>query len=211
MVVKLLFIILFLVLFYFLVVELLAARKWKRLVKYPQEFGFTDEEYEGIVKRDREIRKQSKFIEWYWSNPVKDLRKARKLGFINMPFHVNVGIAEEMHSGPGAYYRGRLLAVEAFEEFWKDKWNTPRFEFNPHIYITLFGTFGINIVWSFYYEFGAPREERYDNDQYWEQALWCIYYCGGDLEKARNTWPWRNEKEESTWDEKYVKQKYRKQ
>ena len=60
---------------------------------------------------------------------------------------------------------------------------------------------------------GTSWDDMYDDDQYWEQALWCIYYCNGDLDKGRETWPWRTDKngvDVSTWDEKYIRKKYRK-
>ena len=47
MVVKLIFILGYLALVHFLTDELILARKWKRLVKYPERFGFTDEEFDG--------------------------------------------------------------------------------------------------------------------------------------------------------------------
>lgn len=205
-----LFIILFALLFCFLVGELLAARRWKKRVKYAGEYGFTDEEFEEIESRDREIKRGNKWIEWDWFNPLRDIRKARRLGFIRMPVHVRVGLYDEMYSRPSMYYLGKILTVEGFDIGWKDKRGTPRFETNPHIYIVLFQWLCINIVWSFYYEFGTPRGERYDVDQYWEQYLWCENYCNGDLEKGRETWQWESDGV-STWDEKYIKPKYRKQ
>ena len=213
MVVKIITLSCFLLLFYFLAVELLAARKWKRLVKYPQNYGCTDEEYQEIYERDRKIAKENKWFQIDWIHPTRDLRRARKLGFIGVPVHFQFGLADEMWSHTSPYYRGKILGIEGFDEGWKDKYGTPRFETNPHIYITLFGTFGINIIWSFYYDFNTPREERYDSDQYWEQALWCLYYCGGDLGKGRETWPWttnENGVDVSTWDEKYIRKKHKK-
>ena len=210
MAVRILIIFCVLFLVYFLVVELLAARKWKRLVKYAGKWGFSDENYEKIVKRDRDIAKKNKLFQFDWFHPTRDMRKVRKLGFIRIPVHIHAGLAEELWQHTSPFYRGRILGIEAFDEGWKDKYNTPRFETNPHIYITLFGVFGINIIWGFKYDINAPDEERYDVDKYWEQALWCLYYCDGDLEKARETWPWRDMKEESTWDEKYVRNKFRK-
>lgn len=204
MVVKLLILCCFVVIFYFLAAELLAARKWKRLVKYPQKYGFTDDEYEDIVKRDKDIAKGNKWFQIDWMRPTKDLRKIRKLGFIRMPVHIHFGIADELWEHTSPYYRGKVLGIEGFDENWKDKDRVPRFETSPHIYITLFGTFGINIIWSFYY-----NEEQYDNDQYWEQALWCLYYCDGDIDKGRETWPWSCDGV-STWDEKYIRKNKRK-
>lgn len=210
MVVKFIILCCFVVLFYFLAVELLAARKWKYLTRIFGMSDYNDEDLEKIISRDSRIAKENKWFQIDWIHPTKDLRKIRKLGFIRMPVHIQFGIADEMWEHTSPYYRGRILGIEGFDENWKDKDRVPRFETSPHIYITLFGTFGINIVWSFYYNFGTPKEERYDNDQYWEQALWCLYYCNGDIDKGRETWPWSCDGV-STWDEKYLKKKYRKQ
>lgn len=213
MVVKIVFILCYLVLSYFLAVELLAARKWERLVKYRGEYGFSDDEYEEIDKRDRRIAKENKWIQFDWLYPTNDLKKIRKLGFIRLPIRFQFGLADELWEHTSPYYRGRLLGIEGFDENWKDKDRTPRFETSPHIYITLFGTFGINLIWRFRNKPGTSWDDRYDDDQYWEQALWCIYYCNGDLDKGRETWPWRTDKngvDVSTWDEKYIRKKYRK-
>jgi hypothetical protein len=198
----------FLILFYFLVVELIAARKWKYLTRTLGHYGFDDEYIQNIINRDHRIAKENKWFQIDWLHPTNDLRKIRKLGFIRMPVHIQFGMADEMWEHTSPYYRGKILGIEGFDENWKDKDRTPRFETSPHIYITIFNTFAINIVWSFYYNFGTPREERYDNDQYWEQALWCLYYCDGDIEKGRETWPWSCDGV-STWDEKYLRKKYR--
>ena len=207
MVVKILFIICFFILLYFLLVELNTTRRWKRLVKYPQEYGMTDEEFRRIEERDRKIRRNNKLFEWTWYNPTSDIRRAKRAGFIGVPAHLQVGFADELWSHTSPYYRGRILSVEAFGVGWKDKYDTPRFESNPHIYITLFNIIGINIIWGFNYDYNAPAELRYDSDHYWEQVLWCLYYCDGDLNKARSSWPWRGMDEKSTWNEKYVKKK----
>ena len=140
MAVKVLIIVCFLMLLYFLAAELLAARKWKRLVKYAGKYGFSDEKYEEIVKRDTEIAKKNKLFQFDWLHPTKDMRRARKIGFIRVPARIQFGLV----------------------------------------------------------------------DEYWEQALWCLYYCDGSLEKGRETWPWRGMDEKSTWDEKYVRNKFRK-
>ena len=210
MVVKIVFILCYLALFYFLAVELLAARKWKRLVKYRGEYGFSDDEYEEIDKRDRQIAKENKWIQIDWLRPTHDLKKIRKLGFIRMPLQIQFGLADELWEHTSPYYRGRLLGIEGFDENWKDKDRTPRFENPPHIYITLFGTFGINLIWRFRNKPGTAWDDMYDDDQYWEQALWCIYYCNGDLDKGRETWQWRTDKngvDVSTWDERYIRKK----
>ncbi len=79
---------------------------------------------------------------------------------------------------------------------WKDKFNSPRHEWNPAFYIFFFH-------WQFTIHWTAPEE--YNNDGYWEQILWYLYYSDKDIEKAEKTWPWGNINEGmSTWNKNYL-------
>lgn len=70
---------------------------------------------------------------------------------------------------------------------WKDKYKTPRCEYPPYIEIN-FLWFGFYGVWG--------------TDQYWEQWLWINKYNNGNINEAKNTWPWVNsETKQSTWKE----------
>ena len=77
---------------------------------------------------------------------------------------------------PGFYCIKKLL--------WKDKYNTPRTEREPH-YSFWFG------YWTF--------ELRQGNEEEWEQWLWINYYNKGDIKKAKETWEWTNTEGKSTW------------
>ena len=89
---------------------------------------------------------------------------------------------------------------------WKDKFNSPRYEYPPAIWIHIFK---LNMVW--YWEF--PNEKYMDD--YWEQALWYLYYASYnkekkgydklDINKARETWPWQDfETKKSSWNDNYL-------
>ena len=95
---------------------------------------------------------------------------------------------------------------------WKDKYDTPRFEHYPYIWIHIYKW---NFVW--YWDFSksfrlANPKEYIDN--YWEQALWYLYYYNTysqglldkpDIEKAKEFWPWQNyETKKSTWNDKFL-------
>ena len=68
---------------------------------------------------------------------------------------------------------------------WKDKFNSPRCEREPYFKLEWLW-FGVYGVWG--------------DDDYWEQWLWVYKYCGGDEEKAKETWGWVDfETKESTW------------
>ena len=76
---------------------------------------------------------------------------------------------------------------------WKDKWNSPRFEWSPMFYIFFF-------KWQFCIHWISPNE---DEDKYWEMILWYLYYSDKDIKKAEETWGWIDSKTKlSTWDKK---------
>ena len=88
---------------------------------------------------------------------------------------------------------------------WKDKYDTPRFEEVPFIKITLFSKFVFLIYWT-------VKEGQ--NDEYWEQVLWYLYYNNTvsqglikvpDLETAKESWPWTDMRtNKTTWKDEYL-------
>lgn len=74
---------------------------------------------------------------------------------------------------------------------WKDKWETPRHEWNPSFQVYFFH-------WQFCMWWVAPTE---DNDLYWEMILWWSEYCGKNIKVAEDSWGWTDgETKLSTWD-----------
>lgn len=101
-----------------------------------------------------------------------------------------------------ANHYGKLFSIIIRDVQWKDKYNTPRHEENPFISIALFNKFFFNWSW----ELPEGVEEHWiDNDDYWEQGLWWLYYCDKDIKKAEETWPWAGEDNKSTWKNKFVR------
>lgn len=79
---------------------------------------------------------------------------------------------------------------------WKDKFDSPRFEWPPAFHICFFNL-QFCIWWT------APDG---DNDQYYEQYLWYYIYCKEDIVKAKETWPWQDYKtKQSSWNDNYIK------
>jgi hypothetical protein len=77
---------------------------------------------------------------------------------------------------------------------WKDKYDTPRYEWCPGFYIFFFR-------WQFCIFKVSPVG---DISQYYEQKIWLEKYCDGDYDKAKSTWPWVDgQTKESTWDDKF--------
>lgn len=78
---------------------------------------------------------------------------------------------------------------------WKDKYNSPRFEWLPAFYIFFFN-------WQFVIHWAAPYG---DDDDYYEQILFYLYYSNKDIVKAKENWGWVDaETQESTWNDDYL-------
>ena len=101
-----------------------------------------------------------------------------------------------------ANHYGKLFSIIIRDVQWKDKCNTPRHEENPFISIALFNKFFFNWSWGLSKEI---EEHWIDNDDYWEQGLWWLYYSDKDINKARETWPWTGEDNKSTWKNKFIR------
>lgn len=96
------------------------------------------------------------------------------------------------------------IHILSSDVMWKDKWDTPRFEVVPYFWIHLFG---LNFIWYL--------NSSDSNYRYWEQALWYLYYSSYnkekkgydplDINRAKESWPWRNEADESTWNDNFLK------
>lgn len=67
---------------------------------------------------------------------------------------------------------------------WKDKFDTPRVEITPNIHI-MWLTFSVMI------HFGSENA--------WEQWLWYKCYSNKNMRKAKETWPWEDGNNNSTW------------
>ena len=99
--------------------------------------------------------------------------------------------------------RPSIIQILFRDVMWKDKYNTPRYEVPPYIWIHIYK---LNLVW--YWDLSPNLYlENPDNlvDEYWEQALWYLFYSSKSIEKAKETWPitW-SETGISTWFDKYL-------
>lgn len=95
---------------------------------------------------------------------------------------------------------------------WKDKYDTPRFEHYPYIWIHIY-KWNFVWYWDFSKSFKLANPKEYI-DEYWEQALWYLYYYNTysqglldkpDIEKAKESWPWEDYKtKKSSWNDKFL-------
>lgn len=107
-------------------------------------------------------------------NPLKTWWKARK--YFKFP-DVRIVLTNNIHAYPYASskWRGTLLDVDIHDVYWKDKYNSPRHERNPLIYICLFSKWSLWITFhkTFINEFGDKTDESI---HYWEYMLDYLYY-----------------------------------
>jgi hypothetical protein len=87
---------------------------------------------------------------------------------------------------------GWPIMIVKYDLGWKDKYETPRFEWSPSFQIWFF-------KWQFCIWWIAPTK---DSDNYWEMVLWYLNYSNKDINKARDTWGWTDYNTKlSTWNE----------
>lgn len=97
---------------------------------------------------------------------------------------------------------GSPVSIKTNSLGWKDKFESPRFEWPPAFYIFFFGL--QYCVW-----YNAPKldgEKYADNDKYYEMILWYLKYTiGKDISKAEETWDWvDSDTKKSTWNKNYL-------
>lgn len=138
------------------------------------------------------------------SNPFKTMKKLKGV-FIPLQRRIIFG-------GKHIYYpfiycpKPAKILIRCCDVMWKDKYDTPRYEGPPYIWIHLFG---LNLI--FYW---ILVNSELENDDYWEQALWYLYYTNTisqglinkpDIEKAKESWPWINyDTKKSSWNNKFL-------
>lgn len=96
---------------------------------------------------------------------------------------------------------GWPVYITWFDLGWKDKYDSPRYEWSPGFQIYFF-KWQFCIVWNSI-EF---KNEKYPNtDLYYEMILWYLYYSDKDIKKAKDTWPWTDgTTKKSTWNDDYL-------
>ena len=138
------------------------------------------------------------------NNPFKTMNKLKGI-FIPLQRRIIFG-------GKHIYYpftycpKPTKILIRCCDVRWKDKWNTPRYEDPPYIWIHLFR---LNLI--FYW---VLVNKELETDDYWEQALWYLYYYKNisqgrldapDIEKAKKSWPWIGfETKKSSWNDNYL-------
>lgn len=145
------------------------------------------------------------WISFYIENPFKTMKKIKGI-FIPLR-------SEFIYSKNSCpffnVHRGKFLSISIQDIQWKDKWQTPRHEENPYISIRFFNKYYLNWTWVLPPHLKGTKLDELD---YWEQALWYLYYYRNisygrlnapDIKKAEESWPWSWEGK-STWNKMFI-------
>lgn len=124
-------------------------------------------------------RTKGKLEEWFnifIENPFKTYREATEC-FKKPKWKWGFHLVKHGGGYPYAtWFRlGKILDISIHDVWWKDKWNTPRHERNPLIYICLFRKLAFTAIPHIYYfdEFG---EKQNGDMEYWEYLINWLYY-----------------------------------
>lgn len=124
------------------------------------------------------------------ANPLKTWWSARKI--FNRP-KISYYFGKWISGLP--VYKGNIpypIGIFSYDLLWKDKYDTPRYEYPPAINIVFFRKYQL-LIW------------LEQDVKYWEQLLWYLYYSDKDIFEAKKSWPWRDLNKISTWSDKYIK------
>lgn len=117
----------------------------------------------------------NKWINICIENPLKTWNKAKKY-FKRPSFKINFFSNPIFNCPYMSLDRiANFIDIAAFDVRWKDKYDTPRHEISPYIWICFFKKFGFSINWNIHYydEFG---KKQLGDMYYWEYLLDYIYF-----------------------------------
>ncbi len=116
------------------------------------------------------------YISWTIYNPFKTWWKARK--YFKCPkITPFICLVKTFCGYPYASYHwiGKIIDIYFSDVIWKDKWDSPRHERNPLVWICLFRKIAFGLRFNIYKinEFGQKED---GNMYYWEYILDYLYY-----------------------------------
>lgn len=120
--------------------------------------------------------KHGKWFNFYIENPLRTWNLAKKY-FKRPKISFKIHRVKKYYGYPYASYNwlSKILDINIHDVEWKDKYDSPRYEKGPLIYICLFRLVAIAIQFHIYYfdEFG----EKCNGDmEYWEYLLEWLHY-----------------------------------
>ncbi len=129
--------------------------------------------------------------------------KARKV-FKRPKINVYFG---EWTTGLPVYRSKCFIKIYHYDLYWKHKFDSPRFEFNPAFNLILFGK------WQLFIWLSNPIGNNMLDDDYWEQMVWFLHYYEDygrkcpDIVEAECEWPWTYPTKKSTWKSEFLIEK----
>ena len=87
------------------------------------------------------------YFNWFINNPLRTYWKVKKY-FRPMTLHWYIG-SKLMSPIPPYGHCAKILDIYSTDVIWKDKYNTPRHEYDPCISIILFNKWCIGCYWKF--------------------------------------------------------------
>lgn len=120
------------------------------------------------------------FFDISLENPFKTWWKARRC--FKIP-----GLSFRWYVGGSVRGQGKILNLQVSDVQWKDKYDSPRHEYNPCINVNLFNIIGLYIEPKVIYidEFGEKQD---GSMEYWEYLLDWLYYKDKKTLKCYPTW-----------------------
>ena len=132
--------------------------------------------------------KVSKWINIIIENPFKTWWKAKK--YFKIPkISFKIHRVSKISGYPYASYKwiGKLLDIYIRDVRWKDKFNSPRHELNPIVWICLFRNIALWI--NFHIDYKDEFSEKQNGDmEYWEYILNWLYYKNKQTLRCYSTW-----------------------
>lgn len=117
----------------------------------------------------------NKWINICIENPLKTWSKAKKY-FKKPSFKIKFFSDPTFNCPYMSLNRiANLIDISAFDVMWKDKYDTPRHEISPYIWVCFFKKFGFSINWHIYYYDEFNMKQNGDMF-YWEYLLDYLYY-----------------------------------
>lgn len=119
----------------------------------------------------------NKYVRIYWQNPLRTYNKIKQYFLPLKP---------KIQFGAYKWRDAKILEFNAFDVTWKDKYNSPRHEYDPRIELTLFNYFRILIT------FEVKGQKNFDSMVYWEAALSWLYYKQHLPKTLQSTSGWKD-------------------
>lgn len=128
-----------------------------------------------------------KLFMFHLCNPLKTASKIKNV--FKKP-KLKIYIGKVIQGFPlSKYYHGKILTVWCNDICWKDKYDSPRFEFPPQVNIVFFRK------WQIFLEWKSPIQEYNGfwciEDCYWEAILWYLYYDKSPKEACELVSGWK--------------------